>query len=469
MNKILLISSLIILNINILNAEPIFEQVNTKSQQLSNYSDIFNKNKRQPNNNPNETRANNNINNPNMFMNNLPQNQMVYNNNQVQYTPNTLEIGNSQQQANNNIIETQQQFSLVDNLIDYGDKHIRELFPENAYGMFNNPVDINKYNQDTLRVDFKLTQEMCEAILKKDSKLLMNIILNSDSKYLGAYKDILGKQIEHMLEKFFSINDLKFIINYLTITGGEPFYTPALSMQNWLNSLECINEIKEVAIPFLEEVENNRSSQSYELRISFYFRTNNSSEIFIPKAEQLSLLTQLKQIENNINVILNEKKERLKIYQNEITAINLNKEIQNLKQDKNIITLENINTDIKTKTEEKNKMTNEKNEKLKNNRNNYTAQSKIKKEYDDKIKALDDELKNLQDKKNELEKEFEPLIKQMKEKEEQYQQMKKSYERTIGYVEVTIDQSNDKIKKQLEMAKSLFESNKMEKNNNIPL
>ena len=402
----------------------------------------------------------------------LNQNQVIQGNNST----NTLEPSKFPQQINNSYnnttTESQQQFSIVDNLIKDGDKYIKELFPENAYGMFNKPADMNKYNQDTLRVDFKLTQEICdamhEAISSKNFKALKlkNLILNPDDKYLGEYKNILSKQIEHMLSKFTSIKDLDFITNYLKITGGKPIYTTASSMQNWLNSLKFINEIKEVATPFLEEIIDNTASQSYELRVSLYFRTNNNSEIVIPKSEQLPLLTQLKQIENNIQEILNRQMTQLQSYTNEITAINLNKEIQKLKQDENIIKLENINTNIDKKSKENNEIINERDQELKKTRNN-TAKNNIRNKYNPKINKINDELKSLQEEKTRLEQEFEPLVKQIKEKEEQYQQMKKSYERTISFVEVTIEQFNNEIKKQLEIAKSLFDSNKKNINNNI--
>lgn len=483
MSRTLLISTIIItigININISKSE----NPNTEQSQQNVSSNIIN-NKQKPSNNFNkEIGKSNNQNVLNNIQTQTTNDDKVLEssiNNTMnistisEYNPNIIDVNNIKK----NTILNQR---TTDSLVKTADDLTVELLPENAYGMFNNPKDMSKCNKNSLRVDFKLTKEICEAILNKKPELLKNIVLNPDKKYLGVYEDVLGKHIEHMVKKFNNINDLKCMINYLTITGGKNTYTPILSMRSWLNSLKCINEIYDTAKPFLDVVEDNKIIQTYELRVSLYFRTGNNSEIRVPKAEQLSLLTELNKIEKNINQILDSQKNQLEGYQDMMEIIKIQNEIKKLKQDKNIIALENINKDIKNKEEMKNKKIVERDNKISkvpkitvNRRKNRSSLSenteeinKIKNTYKEQIELLDKELAQLNTEKNKLETECTKISEQIKQKEEQEQQLTNTIDKNkLGFVNTIINNNNKKIKNELIKAKELFNNDNNIKNNKV--
>ena len=489
MNRILLASTIIItigININMSKSE----EPNTE-QSRQNVSSNIVSDKQKPNNNfNNEINESNNPNvldniktqimHDNQVLESLNEPQSLMNN--TMNTPTIPEYNPSIVDVNNIKKHTTPNQRTTDSLVKIADDLTVKLLPENAYGMFNNPKDMSKYNNDSLRVDFKLTKEICEAILNKKPELLKNIVLNPDKKYLGVYEDVLGKHIEHMVKKFNNIDDLKCMINYLTITGGKNTYTPILSMRSWLNSLECINEIYDIAKPFLDTVEDNKIIQSYELRVSLYFRAGNNSEICVPKAEQLSLLTKLNEIEKKINQILDLQKSQLEGYQDIMEIVKLQNEIQKLKQDKNIIALENINKDIKNKEEGKNKTIVEMDDKIskvpkitvskRKGRSNLvenTAEiNKIKNTYKEQIELLDKELAQLNTEKNKLEEECTQISEQIKKKEEQEQQLTNTIDNNkIGFVNTIISNNNEQIKNELRKAKELLNNDNSVKNNEV--
>lgn len=236
---------------------------------------------------------------------------------------------------------------------------IEELYPENAFELFNNIKDANKENKQTLRVDIVLTKELCDAISKHDTNTLIPILLGKNAS--GVTRTELEKCIKNMLNKFNQNEDLQGILDYLKITDGRAIYYPTSTMKDWLKSLDCFKDIEDVAKPFLENNGDERAVQSYELRVSFYFRNGNNSCIKIPKKDALSLATNLKQCEKKLIKTIKENKNSLDQYKDVLDMDKKKQELIKLKEDENIKKIAEIEQEIskaetnKSKLEEKKK------------------------------------------------------------------------------------------------------------------
>lgn len=253
---------------------------------------------------------------------------------QQQSTPPTLTKINSPLVEDNDVTTNNTQVvqgnmanTVVNNLEVNAQNVITELYPENAYVLFNQPKNINKYNKNTLQVDFKLNKELCNAILNKNIPLIQKNIFSD--KINEAYKIILSECIEDMLKNFKQTENLQVLLGYLEIFGDNSTYTPQSSFNSWINQLPFINDIKEIISPLMKDDKKEMPSLSYELRISMNFSNQGQSEIKIPSTQKFALLKELKNVEQDVVRIMEEKKKQLQMFDNDLENIAKKKKAEN--------------------------------------------------------------------------------------------------------------------------------------------
>ena len=281
----------------------------------------------------------------------------------------------------NNMIHSTQIQSHTNNseavLVMQSDDILKNLYPNKARRFFNWCRDCSKENENSLRVDFKLTKELCEAILESSGQKLKQYLLNYNVQ--KDFKSILEKCIDNMVEHFAQQEDLKCMLKYLEITK-DAIYSPVATMKEWLQNMDqkIFDEIKDIAAEYLKDKYKGKVTQAYELRASFYFNTGKNSYIRVPKKEALSLSTNLKECENELIQTINKCQEGFKLY-GDILNVNKKKhELNKLKENEDVTKLNGIENTIKGKELERDKIQkelDEKKNKLKGT--NPTVQQKV--------------------------------------------------------------------------------------------
>ena len=436
-----------------------------------------------------------NYNNDNLNLGNQQQPEQFIKNNIQISTPGAIP---GQNQVNNNLpsehINNQSNNNNATGVITMNSSEIiEELYPKNAFALFHNIRDANKEDKQTLRVDIVLTRELCDAILKKDRQKVIQILLNKNVS--GITKTVLEKCIYDMVDRFKQSEDLQCMLKYLEITDGKATYSPVSTMTDWLKSLDFFKDIEDVAKPFLEDKEDGKVVQSYELRASVYVKTDKNSEIKVPKKDKLSLVTNLEQCKKDLIQKVNNKKQKLSKYDDVLDFITLQKELDRIKKDERITQLNSKKNEL-TKEEQSIKdkiieIIKSRNESLKaqyNKLGNRRTQSAINnlwciKNNKDKIKS-DEELYKLTDKNNKtiydiiqkykkdkeklenelnpkiaelskLEQECAPILKKITELEDKLKNVDKT---KINNLKSKMDKYNSQIQDLLQQAKEYFEN-----------
>ena len=232
----------------------------------------------------------------------------------------------SESNANQNVSITNQAQTVNTSLSIKAADVIKNLYPEEAYSMFNKDVirDATKWNRDAINIYCKVTLELCQALLEKNGEKVSKLLLTEDSNNAPELRKILVYYIKKMVEKFNKTDDLKLIATYLATNGGQAKYIPSASLKEYLSHQTYWEDIKELAKPLLESSDSVQPVIAYDIRLELHFDSqDNASSIDVPSASntQLGLMNQLQGLSNKIASLVSQKNDELKPYANDLEKV----------------------------------------------------------------------------------------------------------------------------------------------------
>ena len=91
--------------------------------------------------------------------------------------------------------------NIVDKISIQSSDIIKNLYPESAYEMFNKNLicDATKWNQDSINIYVKVTPELCNAILDKNTDEAIKLIMTSEQNKAPALREVIVYYLKGMI------------------------------------------------------------------------------------------------------------------------------------------------------------------------------------------------------------------------------------------------------------------------------